>query len=188
MPDAPSPTEKDKKHEADDRLNSMLAVIIAVVATILGICNVKDGNIVQAMQIAQSEAVDTWAFFQAKSIKQSVAEGTVAQMETLPSADQAVIAKWRERVARYEKEKAELKEKAEALEAKHEALGVTDDQFDFAEAFLSISIALFGVAALVKRMLLVWFGAAFALSGTFFAIAGFAHLPFHPGWLASLLG
>lgn len=173
----------------NDRLTAILSIVIAVVATFLGICNVKDGNIVQAMQIAQQDAVDTWAHFQAKSIKQSIAEGMVAQMEISQNANAAELAaKWKDRVARYEKEKAELKEKAEALEAKHEALGVSDDQFDFAEAFLSISIALFGISMLVKRKVLIVTGAVFSISGTFFGICGFAHLPVHPSWLAALLG
>lgn len=153
----------DAETPNNDRLNSLLAVTIAVVATFLGICNVKDGNVVQAMQVAQLE------------LSQS------------PNAAE-LATKWKERVARYEKEKQELKEKAETLEGKHEALGITDDQFDFAEAFLSISIALLGIAALIKRMLLVYTGAVFALTGAFFGICGFTHLSVHPSWLAALLG
>jgi hypothetical protein len=38
---------------------------VAILATFLGICNVKDDNVVQAMLAAQAEKIDQWNFFQA---------------------------------------------------------------------------------------------------------------------------
>src|SRR6478752_5774702 len=55
-------------------LNSLVAVSVAVVATFIALCNVKDGNIVQAMQQAQANGVDEWAYFQAKGTKLNIAE------------------------------------------------------------------------------------------------------------------
>jgi len=39
-----------------------VAVTVALLATFLGICKVKDDNIVQAMQQAQADRIDHWAF------------------------------------------------------------------------------------------------------------------------------
>src|SRR5215831_7881455 len=55
-------------------INTLVAVSVAVVATFTALCNVKDGNIVQAMQQAQANGVDAWAYYQAKGTKLNIAE------------------------------------------------------------------------------------------------------------------
>ena len=175
----------------DESLNNLLSIVVALVATLLGLCNVKDGNIVQNMAKTQAEAIDTWSYYQAKSIKQALAEGTVAQLEISQRSGAQVDAElksWREREARYGREKEELKAKAEGLEQRFEQFNYRDDQFDQAEAALSLSIALFGLTALVKRRMLLWVGAGFSAFGSVYAVAGFAGLPLNPGFLAALLG
>lgn len=183
MADLPVP-----EADPNDRLNAVLSVVIAIAATFLGICNVKDGNIVQAITAAQTETVDTWSYFQAKSIKQALAESTAIQLESSAAPDAArMAAEWREKVSRYEREKTELQEKAKALAAQLEALNARDDQFDLAEAFLSISIALFGITALVKKKLLLVVGGAFSIIGVVFALAAFAGANLRPEWLSGML-
>ena len=44
---------------AKERLNSLVAITLAVLAALMGITKVKDDNIVQAMQQAKVNAVDT---------------------------------------------------------------------------------------------------------------------------------
>src|SRR5213075_3034478 len=58
----------------DSRLNAIVATMVALTATFMALCNVKDGNIGQGMAQAQASVVDTWSYFQAKSTKQSLAE------------------------------------------------------------------------------------------------------------------
>ena len=45
------------------RLNSRVAITVALLATFLGVCKVKDDNIVQAMQQAQADKLDHWSFY-----------------------------------------------------------------------------------------------------------------------------
>lgn len=45
-------------HASDSRLNGFIALFVAVVATFMALCNVKDGNVVQAMQQSQAKAYD----------------------------------------------------------------------------------------------------------------------------------
>src|SRR6266550_6916558 len=61
-------------------LNTTVALIVAVSASFVALCNVKDGNIVQAMAQAQANSVDAWSYYQAKSTKQHIAEGMVDQL------------------------------------------------------------------------------------------------------------
>src|SRR5262245_42935183 len=65
----------DKARES--RLNTIVAAAVAVSATFMALCNVKDGNVVQAMAQAQANAVDEWAYYQAKSTKQNLAESMI---------------------------------------------------------------------------------------------------------------
>src|SRR5215468_11119579 len=75
--------------EGGSNLNGLVAVSVAIVATFIALCNVKDGNIVQAMQQAQASGVDEWAYFQAKGTKLNIAESArdalVLQREMSPS-------------------------------------------------------------------------------------------------------
>ena len=45
---------------AHARLNTWVAFTVALLATFMGICKVKDDNIVQAMQQAQADRIDNW--------------------------------------------------------------------------------------------------------------------------------
>ena len=55
------------------RLNAAVAITVALLATFMGICKVKDDNIVQAMQQAQADKLDHWAYYQARNLRQEVA-------------------------------------------------------------------------------------------------------------------
>jgi hypothetical protein len=44
------------------RLNAAVAITVAVLATLMGIFKVKDDNLVQAMQQAQADKLDHWAY------------------------------------------------------------------------------------------------------------------------------
>jgi DNA repair ATPase RecN len=182
----------------ESRLNTAVAVFVALSATFMALNNVKDGNIVQAMQQAQANGVDEWAYYQAKGTKQNMAIAAREQIELMrdttlnPSPEvQAVFAKrikeYTDLEKKYETEKEDIKHKAEGFQKQYDDLNVHDDQFDMAEAILSVAIALFGVTALTQKKWLLGIGIAFATTGTILGLAGFAGWNLHPDWLASLL-
>jgi hypothetical protein len=47
----------------------------------MGVCKVKDDNIVQAMQQAQADKVDHWAFYQARNLREELARATAVQLK-----------------------------------------------------------------------------------------------------------
>jgi len=67
-------------------LNTLVAITVSVLATFMGICKVKDDNIVQAMQQAQADKLDHWNFYQARNIRQDVAEAATVQFRLAKSA------------------------------------------------------------------------------------------------------
>ena len=67
-------TAQQAAERKSGRLNAVTAVTVAILATFMGICKVKDDNIVQAMQQAQADKLDHWAYYQARNIRQEVAD------------------------------------------------------------------------------------------------------------------
>jgi Domain of unknown function (DUF4337) len=182
----------------ESRLNAIVAVAVSITATFMAICNVKDGNINQAMQQAQAKAVDTWSFYQAKSTKQHMAEGMVDQLETqrevtpglTPEARALLdrkIADYRAKAQAWEKEKVEIKDQAERYQKQYDELNFHDDQFDMAEASLSVSISLLGVTALTQKRWMLWVVGVFLAFGVVMGAAGFLGSRLHPDFLARLL-
>lgn len=187
------------ENKDDWSMNSWIAGFVAVAATLMAIGNIKDGNIVQNMAQLQAKSVDAWSYYQAKSLKQLMSENAAQQLQTFievtPSMSpvaregmQKSIAKHEVEARRYEKEKEEIKGQAEGYEKEVARLNIHDDQFDMAEACLTVSIALFGVTALTRRKWLFFFGAGLMLLGLLLEFAGFMELSLHPEWLARLLG
>jgi hypothetical protein len=181
-----------------DRLNAAIALMVAVTATFMALCNVKDGNVVQAMEQDQASAVDQWSLYQAKGMKMNLAESTLDQLslerDLRPElgADARAridkkIAEYGARVKLYETEKAEIMAKAKGYKDDYDALNVHDDQFDLAEALMSVAIALFGITALTRKRLLLGFGVGLAALGVVFGLAGFLRLGLHPDFLTGLL-
>ena len=178
------------------RLNSVIAILVALVATFMAIDNVKDGNIGQAMAQAQARTIDTWSLYQAKSTKQNLAESTLDQLltmqaiSTVRATDDAIaarIATYKSQAARYEKEKGEIKTQAEGFQREYDALNMRDDQFDLSDAAFSLSIALLGVTALTRKRWLIVMALCFVAVGVVFGLAGFLNWPLHPDTIMSWL-
>jgi hypothetical protein len=179
-------------------LNGLVAISVAIVATFMALCNVKDGNIGQAMEEAQASSVDAWAYFQAKGTKLNIIEtardGLVLQREiagaSLSAEARALIDKkvadYDAKIHLYENEKAEIKASAEGFKKEYERLNLHDDQFDMADALMSVAIALLGITALTRKRRLMYLAWAFAGFGAVMGIAGFAGLGLHPDFLARL--
>jgi hypothetical protein len=97
------------------------------------------------------------------------------------------IAEQKASIKKYETEKAAIKKQAEDHQKEYEALNIHDDQFDMAEALMSVAIALFGVTALTRKRWLLVVAGGFAAFGMFLGVAGFAKLDIHPDFLARWL-
>jgi len=183
-------------HASESRLNSIIALLVALAATFMALCNVKDGNICQAMQQEQAGALDQWSYYQAKGMKLNLAESMLDQLtlqRTIltdlkfgPIIDQK-IASYQLQVKKYEKEKADIKKQAEGYQKEYDALNFRDDQFDMNEACLSVAIALFGITALTKKRWLLGVAAIFMFFGVLMGLAGFFGWGIHPDFLAKFL-
>lgn len=187
------------QHASESRLNSVIALLVAITATIIAIGNVKDGNIVQAMQQAQAGSIDAWSYYQAKGTKQNLAEATRDQLMMQkeiggaglsPHAREILdqkIAEYTSAVKKYEAQKAEIKKQAETYQKQYDALNVHDDQFDLSEAALSVAIALFGVTALTQKRWLLLVAVIFMILGLIYGVSGLFGLSLHSDLASKLL-
>lgn len=185
------------EHASEGRLNSKIAIFVAITATFMAICNIKGGNIVQNMSKAQSKAVNNWNYFQAKSTKQNLTENTVelltSQLMNTNNAKAVAeiekkIAVYKEKIARYEREKNEIKADAEAAEKSYDEMNVFDDQFDMTEAILSIAIAMFGLTALTQKRALFYFALTLSTGGFLLGITAFLKISLHSDFVSNILG
>jgi Domain of unknown function (DUF4337) len=149
-----------------------IAIYIALLAVLLSICSVGGGNSTKDATRNNIQASDTWAFYQAKNMRQTsyrlAAEGLQLRRGEpgLPDAVRkeidAAIAAYRAEIDRLESEpqkgegKKELAAKARQFEKERDVALKQDPYFDFAQAFLQIAVVLASASIVLKnRPLLV---------------------------------
>ncbi len=186
--DMDTPTEGSNK-----RLNQMVAITVVAFSVFLGLCNVKDGNLVQSMDQAKADAVDTWNEYQASRIKLKVDQVALEDLAlTAPALkDQGAVAARRAalaaEIAKYQGEGPALQAKAKGFDETYDALNFHDDQFDAADALISIAISAAAVSALTESGWVLAISWGFGALGVLMGVAGFAGWRLHPDLLARLL-
>lgn len=176
-------------------LNTLVAITVAILATFIGICKVKDDNIVQAMQQAQADKLDHWSFYQARNIRQDVAEAAAVQLRLAragrPPAEAAAydeaIARYDARAANEKKLKDELRVQAGEDQKLYDQLNYRDDQFDLSDAALAIAISMLAVTALTQLMWLYWVACVPIFFGVLMGLSGLMGWALHPDALTRLL-
>ena len=146
------------EHEARSRLNTLVAITVALLATFMGLCKVKDDNLVQAMQQAQADRIDHWSYYQAKNVREEVARATADQMRAQATALPAGAGALRAAAARYDSlalseasKKQLVRQQAEQDQKTYDALNYRDDQFDLADALAAIAISLLAMTSLTQK-------------------------------------
>lgn len=176
------------------RINTAVAMTVVLLSVFMGIAKIKDDNLVQAMQLAKSDAIDLWSEYQSRSIKQALAESALQQLDTAVATNPALAPRFaqqhgalQQKIAAYRQAIPATAAKAKLREAEYNRLNVHDDQFDLSDAAIAIAIACAAVAALVDMWLPLLVAWGFGLLGGVFGLAGFCGWQLHPDWLMSLL-
>jgi ABC-type Zn2+ transport system substrate-binding protein/surface adhesin len=177
------------------KLNTLVAISVALLATFMAICKTKDDNIVQAMQQSQADKIDNYSWYQARNIREEIAKATIAELTAQsaaapPQAQQSYqdkIKEYQAIVQDQEQKKTVQQADAEKADKTYNELNYHDDQFDLSDAMLALAISLLALTALTqKRWLFV-----LAMLPTFFGIlmglAGLFGWAIHPNTLTRLL-
>jgi len=161
--------EHELEHEAHrgPGLAQQVAVFTAILATLGAFVSYQGGAAQNEAMMFKNEAVlkkaeasDQWAYYQSKSTK-----GHLAELAAHLARDPEKAAQYAKEVERYDKEKKEIRTKAEALDAASEKANEHSDQIYHphhrlaqAMTLIQISISLASITALTRRRWL--FGAA----------------------------
>ncbi|HEX8640470.1 MAG TPA: DUF4337 domain-containing protein [Allosphingosinicella sp.] len=181
--------------EEAEKFRNRAALMIALLAAVLAIGGLGGGNATDDMIFNNIRASDTWAFYQAKNMRQTLYEVAADTLEaeiaaaggTPTPAQAARLAEYRATIARYESEpdaeapddpvrgegKRELRAQAESYEAARDRASDQDGNFDMAEVLLQLALVLGSVAILaVNRPILILAG-LLGLAGALLTANGF---------------
>ncbi len=182
---------------AHARLNTWVAITVALLATFMGICKVKDDNIVQSMQQAQADKIDHWSYYQARNIRQEVAQSTATQLaltRDLSGATGAKAVRIDSAIATYKALAADQAAKKDSVRAQaeddqkiYDSLNYRDDQFDLSDTLLALSISLLALTALTHKRWLFWGAMIPTGFGVLMGLAGLLGWHIHSDAISKLL-
>jgi hypothetical protein len=194
MESVESNEERSRDH-ATARLGARVAITVALLAAFLGVCKVKNDKVVQAMERAETERLDHWNFYQARNIREDVANATAAQLRlsaAVAPASQAgayrgAIAKYEAAAADQNKKKEDLRVQAGEDQKTYDALNYRDDQFDLSEAMIALAISLLAMTALTRKQWLYWVALIPTAAGVVIGLGGLMGWHIHSELFARLL-
>ena len=173
--------------ENRERWTLFLALSTAFMAVLAAFAGLLAGHHANEALVERMKASDQWNFYQAKNLKQEIAvntdmilqavgaakPGQTAAKSTAASPAAASPASDHSKdIARYEKEKAEIKKQAEEDEAVSEAHLAKHVPLARAVTAFQIAIAISAIAVLTRRKPLWYGGLALTAVGVFFLIVG----------------
>jgi len=158
--------QSTKDKEKRDAWTKYVSLMIVVLAVVTGYGSLKAGGFSSRVLLSQAKASDEWAFFQAKSIKRSLAE-----MESRAAAPE-LQEEAKKRAAGYQAEQEEIKKRAEANEATRDEAAKHGPPLGSGIAGLQIAIALASVCMITKRKSLWFASSALGLVGVGYVIYG----------------
>jgi len=183
--------------ETNNRFRTTTSVLVAVMAVLLAFASVGGSNAAEDAMFHNVKAADTWAFFQAKNIRQTAYELEVDRLqgqllhEPMGLEERAYLeelaGRYQATAERYDDEpdpnaaddptagegKKQLIAKALDHEAQRDAAFERDASFDYAEGLLQVAIVLASVAMLGNSRLIRVVGLAFGGLGTVLMLNGY---------------
>ena len=173
-----------------DWFRRLTAIYVGVAAMLLAIAALGGADATKEMLNANIHASDTYAFFQAKNIRQTDYQIAAEQLELLAAGSpgltpdhlakvERLVKRYRETAERYESEpakgdgKKELLAKALEWEKKRDHAAAQTPNFEYGEALLQIAIVLGSVAIVATSPWLLGASGILAIGGVLLTINGY---------------
>jgi hypothetical protein len=177
--------EERADNEAAEKFRNGAALLIAILAAILAVGGLGGGNATDDMVANNIKASDSWAFYQAKNVRQTLYQIAAEDLDrqlaagalTPPgrAAAEKRLAEYRQTVARYDSE-PDPKAPNDPLKGYEAAFAIAsaqDNNFDLAEVALQLALVLGSVAILATNRWILALSAGLGLIGTLLTINGF---------------
>jgi hypothetical protein len=189
--------EERAEAEAVEKFRNGAALIIAILAMLMAVGSLGGGNATDDMVYGNIKASDTWAFYQAKNVRQTEYRIAADRLQveladpslnaTARRAMEAQLQKYRETVTRYDNEpdptapgdslkgegKKQLAAQARSFEAIRDRASDQDGNFDYSEVFLQLAIVLGSVAILASSRWVLTMAVVLGAIGALLMINGY---------------
>ena len=158
-PDAPKPPPGSRS-EREAKIKDKAGMVINIFALLLAVNTYFGNGFSSTIMNNTIKANDTWSFYQAKSIKQTVIENAAEEAEA--RGDKSKAEMHRQTAARYESEpqtgegKKELMAKARSLEAERTTAKARSPWYTYAGSLFQIAIVLLTASILAVNMRLYY--------------------------------
>ena len=175
-------------HEAKEKFRNMAALIIAVLAAILAVCELGGDDAKNRMINSNIRASDSWALYQAKNVRQTdyrLAADTLKRelagsglSDAQRTAAMADLKTYEKTIARYEDEpgkdgKKQTQERAKSYEEARDRAGERNESFDLAQMLLQLAVVLGSVSILALSRPLLWVAGILGCGGLALVLNGF---------------
>jgi hypothetical protein len=157
--DAPKPPVGSRS-EREAKLKDKAGMVISVFALLLAVNSWYGGNLSSKTLNNTIAANNVWAFYQAKSIKQTLAEQSLD--DAVYRKDAEKMAKLQAKIDRYESDpktgegKVELMAKAKQLEADRDEAKKRSPWIGYASTMYQLSIVVLSASILAVSMSMFW--------------------------------
>ena len=161
--------------------NKGIALLISILALVLAFSETLGKGAQTAALASNIEACNLWAFFQAKTIRQTVLRTAADQAAVSSSSKESrkQIESWKKNADRYQSEpetgegRDQLAARAKEAEKKRERSLAAYHHYELASAAVQIAIVLASASIITAMPALVWTAGALGLVGVAFCIIGF---------------
>jgi hypothetical protein len=164
------------EHGAEHRM-AWVTISMAVLAVFVAAISLMGHRMHTEEILSETLATDTWAQYQAKSIRERSYEVFLDQLSvfSVQSAEKAASLKekYSKEIERYHEEMKQLTEKATDYEKEVVAVQTRGDRFDLAEVLLEAALVISSITLLTKKKAFWALGMVLAVVGMVLAGTGF---------------
>jgi uncharacterized protein DUF4337 len=167
-------------HAAENGSNKGIALLISILALVLAFSETLGKSAQTEGMSYNIQASNLWAFFQAKTIRQTTLRTAADQIEVTLDSDKArkQAEAWRKTAARYEDEaetregRKQLAERAKNAERKRDKAFAAYHHFELSSAAVQIAIVLASASIITSIAWLTWVAGALGALGIAFCVIG----------------
>ncbi len=159
------------EEEKKEKWVLFVALSTAIIAVLAAVASLMGGHHENEALLEQLKASDQWAYYQAKGIKSEISSSTAKILAA--SGAKVNSDDLKQKIDKYEKEKAEIKIQATEFETSSTEHLARHLNFAKSVTIFQISIAVAAIAILTRRKILWYLSMIAAAGGTVFLILGF---------------
>jgi hypothetical protein len=175
------PNLEELEEKKNKRFMRGVALTTAIYAVVLAIASLGGNNAMKEMLLAQQQASDLWAHYQAKSIRENQVHVQKMRLDERGAAMkpagrkklEGLLSDYVDQERHYNQDKKGIEKEARALEHERDIYRTRDPYFDYGEALLQIGIVLASIAILSSSVPVFALSMVMAVAGAVFTLNGF---------------